>query len=191
MNGVIRMFGIALIGGALVGCATPKPVLELASQGVVLTSKTETELESFVARSNRVYRQRLASIKRLASSDIDANAQTEFENYTAQRAGMQAQAELMKLIHELSDYRSKTREKASKQHADIEKTLGVSGDLAAMPKDKLSAAKRAFAELSEEMTREEWLKFTYSYGKEVDENIERLKESAETAENKAGSAAKK
>src|SRR5882762_4081264 len=99
----------AMFCAVLAGCSTPQEVRDLASQGVALTGTAESELDAFIDRSNRLYAQRYASVNRLALGDIDANAKTDFENYTAQQAGMADEAGMIELIKGLSDYRAKTR----------------------------------------------------------------------------------
>ena len=175
------VFLLALVSA---GCSTPGPVLQLASQGVAITAKTESELDEFVARSNRVYEQRLASVRRLSSGDIEAQAEIEFENETAQRANMKEQFELIKIIRELSTFRMQVRENALKQQAQLEKMLEV-GEPITVPKAKLADLRNAFAVLSEEISQEEWLKFAFDYGKQVNASLEKLKDSASKAEKTA------
>lgn len=172
---------IVLVGG----CATPAPVLDLASQGVAVTGKTEAELDEFVSRSHRIYTQRLQSVKRLAMGNIEANAKTEFENYTAKRAEMTAEANLVTLIRELSDYRVQLRENALKQQAELEKKLAVDSAPAKLPREKILELKNAFAELSAEISREEWLGFLIGFGQLVNESRKESKDSAKNAEDKA------
>lgn len=177
---------VALTCLAIQGCAsTPQPVLDLAGQGVAVTSQAESEVDAFVSQSNRLYSQRYASVKRLALGDIDATAKTDFENYTAQRAGMTAQAGLMKLINDLADYRAKTREDAQKKSADVEKTLGVSSGAASIPKEKMAELRKAFAALSQELSDKEWLKFSIDFGKQVNASVKASKADAVKAEKKS------
>jgi len=174
----------------ITGCSTPTSVLHLARQGVAITGKVESELDNFVARSNHVYEQRLEGVKRLSSSDIQAHADTDFENYTAKRAGMQDQLELVTLIRELSDHRSQVRETALKQQAEMEKALAV-GEQIKVSKEKYAELMKAFSVLSEELSPKEWLKFTIDYGKQVNDSLEKLKESAKDAEKKGNEENKK
>jgi hypothetical protein len=164
--------------------------LQLASQGVAITVKTELELDGYVARSNRAYEQRLASVRRLSSSDIDAQAKVEFENETAKRANMKEQFELVTLIRELSTFRMQVRENALKQQAQQEKMLEV-GEPITVPKAKLADLRKAFAVLSEEISQKEWLKFAFDYGKQVNASLEKLKDSANKAEATAEEEKKK
>jgi len=191
MNTKMLRLGIACLLVTLsAGCSTPRPVLQLAAQGVAITAKTQSELDKFVALSNHVYEQRLASVKRLMSGDIEANAEMEFENETARRAGMQEQFELVKLIRELSDQRAQVREKAIKKQADVESTLQV-GEPVNISKEKLAELRKAFAELSQEISHQEWLKFSYDYAKQVNSTLKKSKDNANQAEKKAEGESKK
>jgi hypothetical protein len=168
MNAIATLLLIPLSGAVLLtGCATPRPVLDLASQGMVIAGKTESELQAFVARSDRIYEQRLASVRGLALGDIEANTKTEFENYTAERAGMGAEVERAKLIRDLADFRAKLRDKALAEQVDLEKRLADSGEVPQVPKEKLAELRNALAQLSEELSTEEWLTFAFRYGKQV------------------------
>jgi len=177
-NTILRISILYLSVIIVTGCSTPTSVLQIAGQGVAITGKTESELDNFVARSNHVYEQRLASVKRLSSSDIQAYAATDFENYTAARAGMQDQLELVTLIRELSDHHSQVGENALKQQAEMEKVLAV-GEPIKVPKEKYAELIKAFSVLSEELSPEEWLKFIVDYGKQVNDSLKKLKESAD------------
>jgi hypothetical protein len=168
----------------IIGCSTPKPVLHLAGQGIAMTEQTESELNHFVERSNYIYGQRLEAIKRIATSNIQAYADMDFENYTVELADMRAQAEMMSLIRDLSDHRLHTRETAMKQQADLEKSLNA-GDPTKVQKEKFSDLMKGFAVLSEELTPREWLDFTVNYGKQVNGSVKKLKEEADGAKNKA------
>jgi len=170
---------------ALAGCSTPQEVRDLASQGVALTGTAESELDAFIDRSNRLYAQRYASVKRLALGDIDANAKTDFENYTGHQAGMADEAGMIELIKGLSDYRAKTREDAEKKNADIEKSQGGPGEAVKAPKDKLAELKKAFAALSEELSKKEWLSFAVDFGKQIGKSVKESKTQADQKEQKA------
>ena len=174
---------IALLGA----CATPKPVLDLASHGVVIAGQMEAEVQAFVASSDRIYEERLASVRRLALADIEAGTLTEFEQYTAQVAGMRAELDRIKLIRDLADTRAKLREKALADQAELEKTLTNGGEAPKVPKEKLAELRTALAQLSEELTTEEWLKFAYGYGQQVRASYKKLKadEAKAAAEDKA------
>ena len=189
-NNLLHTSILCLLLIIITGCSTPASVLQLAGQGVVITGKAESELDNFVARNNQVYEQRLEGVRRLSSSDIQAHAATEFENYTAERAGMQDKIELVTLIRELSDHHSQVRENALKQQAEMEKTLVV-GEPISVPKEKYSELIKAFSVLSEELSPAEWLKFIVDYGQQVNDSLKKLKESAKDAEKKGNEENKK
>ena len=171
-------------------CSTPQPVLHLASHGAAMTSQVGSELDKFVARSNWAYEQRLMGIKRLSTGDIESRAQFAFENYTAERASMRDQTEMVKLIRDLADYRAKIRDESLKQQAQVEKQLEVGTSLT-VPKDKITGLQKAFEQLSEELSTEEWLMFAIAYGREVQANVKKLDAAAKQAENKANNEDKK
>jgi predicted DNA-binding protein (UPF0251 family) len=181
----LRVVLSVLAAAVLAGCATPKPVLDLASQGMVVAGQTESEVQAFVASSDRTYEQRLASVRRLAFDDIEAGTMIEFEEFTANKAGMRAEVDRMQLIRELADTRAKLREKALADRADVEKTLANAGESPKVPKEKLAELRNALAQLSEELTTEEWLKFAYGYGQQVHATYKKLKADAAKAEAEA------
>lgn len=185
MKNMVLRFGIVCFFiNMITGCSTPSSVLHLASQGTAITGKIESELDSFVNQSNLVYEQRLDSLKRLATGNIQAYAQMDFENYTVERANMSEQAEMIALIRDLSDHRARTRDSALKQQAEIEKTLKT-GEPTNIPKEKFSDMMKAFTVLSEELTPKEWLNFSLNYGKQVNDSVKKLKAAAAEAKNKA------
>jgi hypothetical protein len=153
-----------------------------------MTSKTELEVDEFVNRTNRAYARRVELIKRLATQDIEAIAETDFENYTATRAGMSAQSELVKLIRELSEYRAHVRETALKDREQLEKTLGASEPVQ-FQKAKLQELRKTLSELSDELSSREWLNFAIGFGKQVQQSREKSREGTADAEKKANAAA--
>jgi hypothetical protein len=120
-------------------------------------------------------------------SDIEGRAQFEFENYTAQRAGMRDELELVELLRDLADFRARARENALKQRNEVEQSL-VGGPPVAAPRQKIMDLRRAFAQLSEELSTEEWARFAVAYGREVQSNVKKLEAAARQAESKAKSA---
>jgi hypothetical protein len=176
---------LALFGAALLaGCATPRPVLDLASQGMVVAGQAEAELQAFVAVSNRTYERRLALVRGLARDDIDADMKSDFETYTAERAGMRAEIDRAKMIRDLADFRAKLRDKAIADQAELEKKVMNSGDGPQVPKEKLAELRNALAQLSEELSTEEWLKFSLGYGKQVYQGYKEAKAKAAAADAK-------
>lgn len=170
------------------GCATPKPVLELASQGVAITAKSEVELANFVERSERLHALRLAAVNRLAVGDIEASAKVEFEDYTLQRAGMQTGLDSVKLIRELSDLRAQVRENALRLQVKLEKKLADQEDAPKVPKKEIAELRNALVQLSEELSTQDWLMFAFAYAQQVREGQEKSKDLANQAEAKAKSA---
>ena len=152
-----------------------------------MTTQAESELDKFVARSNWAYEQRLAGVRRLSISDIEGRAQFEFENHTAQRAAMRDELEMVALLRDLADFRARIRENALKQQAQVEKNLEVASPVA-VPREKIMDLRKAFGQLSEELTTEEWVKFAVAYGKEVQDSVEKLEAAAKEAEKKAKTA---
>ena len=186
MNAIARLFLISLFGATvLAGCATPKPVLDLASQGVVIAGQTESELRAFVAGSDRVYQQRLAAIRRLAMADIEASTTMQFENFTADKAEMTMELDRTKLIHDLADFRAQLRDKALADQAGLERKLAESGPAPQVPAEKLAELRNALAQLSEELSTEEWLVFAFGYGKQVYASYKAAKAGTAAAEASA------
>jgi hypothetical protein len=100
---------------------------------------------------------------------------------------MRDELEMVALLRDLSDFRARTRENALKQQAQIEKNLEVASPVA-VPRDKIMDLRKAFAQLSEELTTEEWLKFAVAYGKEVQDSVRKLEAAVKETEKKAKSA---
>jgi len=167
----------------MAGCGTPRSVLDLASQGMVIAGKTDSELQAFLTNSSRIHEQRLALIRRLAMDDIEANSITAFENYTAERAGMKAEVDRVKLIRDLADFRATLRDKGLAAQAELEKKLAPE-PAPQLSKERLAELRNALAQLSEELSTEEWLVFTFGYGKQVYTSYKQSKEKAARADAK-------
>ena len=190
MSTNLKVASLAILCSILLAaCATPKPVLDLASQGMVVAGQAEFELQTYVDVSNRAYERRLALVRELARDDINADMKTDFEQFTAEKAGMRQEIDRAKLIRELSDFRAKLRERAIADQADLEKKVAASGDVPQVPKEKLAELRTALGQLSEELSPQEWLKFTFDYGKQVYQGYKEAKEKAAAA-NKAAEEAK-
>ena len=182
-------FAMTTIFVALIvsGCATPKPVLDLASQGAAIAEKSELELEDFVKRTERLHALRLASVRRLSQRDIEAATNIEFENYSLQRAGAKTGLDLVKLIRELSEKKAQIRENTRILQAEREKELANKDDAPKIPKKELADLRNAFAQLAEELTTQEWLMFAFAYAKQVNESQKKSKDNADKAESSAKS----
>lgn len=84
----------------------------------------------------------------------------------------------------ITDFRASLREKALAEQGELEKKLADSKEGPQVPKEKLSELRNALAQLSDELSTEEWLKFTFGYGKQVYASYKQSKAKAAKAEAK-------
>lgn len=161
----------------VVACSTPKSARDLAGQGALVIDQAQTEAQGFVDRATLLYRAREGVVRDLATSDINDASKVEFNEWLATQVGGsdddQRRVDQIKRVLEKSRAVREARDSAlAAKTASIK---AVFGDPVALPGEKLGAAKKAFLNLAQELTAEEWLKFSRDYAKEVNDHLKASK----------------
>jgi hypothetical protein len=153
-------------------CSTPQPARELAAQAAVAVDQAQGEVAAFVNRATRAYAARAAIVGEMSRSDLTDTSNAEFRAWLSQEAGFPGDQARIDLIHRIVDQRRTVREKLQ---ADLDKKAaeiaGSFGEPVAVPDEKLAAAKKAFINLAQELTAEEWLKFSWKYAAQVQADL--------------------
>lgn len=174
-------FGAAL--GALslaTGCSTPQSARDLAAQGVLVMDQAHSEVQGLVDRATLIYRAREGVVRDLARSDISDGARIGFLGAVRVEAGGEGvdnrRSESIKRIVALSrDTREKLQADLAARAAAID---SVFGEPVPVPAEKLGAAKLAMAMLAQELTTDEWLRFSWHYARDVRNVVQNLKADA-------------
>jgi hypothetical protein len=157
------------------GCSTPQPARDLAAQGAVLADKAQAETDAFVSRATQAYRRREAILRELAHGQIRDVSEIELNTWIAGQAGVASDQGRIDLITNLADRSRRTREQREAAFAATAKQLEeAAGPAVKASGTNLAEARKAFLVLSQELTAEEWLKFTHSYVKQVRTDLKAL-----------------
>lgn len=190
MNSVQRCAFLAVSAWSLAGCSTPRPALDLASQGALVVDQAQTEVQGFIDRSELAYKAREGIVRDLARSDIVDTSQADFRGWVSREADNAGKdADRTERIKRIVAQSRAAREKLEADLAAKSKAIGaIHGGAATVPFEKTAAAKKAFANLAQELSAEEWLRFSWKYAKELNENIKTLKAAEPAAAAPAASA---
>jgi hypothetical protein len=149
---------------ALTSCGTPQPAKELASQGAVVADKAQGEMEGFIRRATQAYMRREAIVQELAEGETRDVAARDFRAWIAAESGASDDKARTTKIHEIAEQSRSRREKLVKA-----------------PAKSLGEAKQGFMNLAQELTSEEWLKFSWGYVKQVQTDLKTLKDQTDKA----------
>lgn len=173
---------------ALFGCATPRPVLDLASRGVGATAMAEIELQRYLVASRDQLSARLVIVRQLSAAQIDEGYLDAFNKFAKDKAGDKSGEEVALLIRTLGQERRRLREAAWAEIAKLDEINGQAlGDPISPGPDAFTAAKQAFTTLAQELTPEEWLALTAVYAREIQATFKKLQEEIKAS----GASAKK
>lgn len=170
--------GFAVLGAlAFAGCSTPKPARDLAAQGALVTDQAQTEAQGFLHRATLLYRAREGVVRDLADSDVRDASKVEFNTWLSNEVGLPGEdarraERITRVLEKSREVRQARADALAANSASIAATFG---EPVKVPPDKLAAAKKAFLNLAQELTAEEWLKFSQAYAKEVNDNLKAMK----------------
>ena len=169
----------------LVGCSTPEPILGLAGQGAASVSLADRSLREYVTLTQAQLLARLDLIRVEDEQDARDRAQLQLENALERRAGLPARDQAAELIRDLGNQSRTIRESEAQEFESIaQKTTKDFSTLGQEPREKLSAAKKSFELLSQELSPTEWLALSAAYAREIRAGIKDLK--ATQAKDQAG-----
>lgn len=173
----------------LYGCATPRPVLDLATRGAAATTMAEIEIQRYLAAAQDHLNARIVIVRQLSEAELAENYSDNFSKFLKERTGDTSGEDVGDLIRTLGLKRRQLREQMAGDLAkldDLEKKM--LGEAVRPPTEAFSTTKKAFTTLAEELSPQEWLALTAYYAKEVQGTLKKIKEDAKAAEKNAADA---
>lgn len=170
--------GIAL----LAGCATPKPILDLAGQGSATVGLAEISLRDYLALTHAQLAARMDLMRLDAQQKARNESRREFDLFLAREAGARSGDDTAKMIRALGEERRRLREKGAQELEALEKKFSLDvSTLPQVPSEKLAAAKKGFGVLAEELSPEEWVELAVGYAREIKAGVDKLRASTKAA----------
>jgi hypothetical protein len=169
---------ILLIGlvAALAGCATPKPILDLAGQGTATVALAEIELRDYLAATNAQLGARMDLMRSASQQEVRDASRREFDQFLDREAGLAKDDGVAKKIQDLGNERRRLREKALEAiKAKETQFQGEVAGLPTVPTEKLAAAKKSFGVLAQELTPKEWVHLVAAHAREIKAGIDKLR----------------
>lgn len=170
----------------LYGCATPRPVIDLATRGAAATTMAEIEIQRYLAAAQDHLHARIVIVRQLSEAELAENYSDNFSKFLKERTGDTSGEDVGDLIRTLGLKRRQLREQMAGDLAKLDdlekKTLD---EAARSPTEAFSATKKAFTTLAEELSPQEWLALTAHYAKEIQGTLKKIKEDAKAAEKNA------
>ena len=179
-SSVARFWCMTCLTGLVAGCATPQPIRDVAQKGAATVGLAEISLQNYVASTNAQLSAR-ADLVRLDSRRIARDrSKREYEMFIVDGNASTAEAKRAEnLIRQYGDERRKIGEALATELAKVDaaNTLDASV-LAEVPTDNLSAAKKGFGVLAQELSPAEWVSLAAGYANEIVKGIDQLKNPA-------------
>lgn len=170
------------------GCATPRPVLDLASRGVGAATLAEAELQRYVAASQDQLSARLVIVRQLSIAELEENYNDAFSKFLKEKAGDRSGTEVRDLIRTLGEERRRLREQTLVDIAKLdERSQQALGDPVRPPAEAFAATRRAFTTLAQELSPQEWLALTAVYARAISETVKQIREEEKKTQPKADS----
>lgn len=171
----------------LYGCATPRPVLDLASRGVGAVTLAEVELQRYLAAVQDHLSARLVIVRQLSAAELEESYSDAFSKFLKEKTGDRSGEDVGDLIRTLGQERRRLREQMMADAAKLEELHKKAlGDAARPPTEAFSATRKAFTSLAEELSPQEWLALTAHYAREIHDTVKKIKEDAKKDPQKAG-----
>lgn len=164
------------------GCATPRPILDLAGQGAATVGLAEISLRDYVAITHSQLAARMDLVRIDAQQQMRDSVRHDFDMAIDRRAGVAAKDDATDLIRSLGDESRQIREREAQELEKIAQssTLDVAS-LPQVPTEKLAAAKKGFGVLAQELSPKEWVALAAGYAKEIQAGVKQLKSSLKNA----------
>jgi hypothetical protein len=160
----------------LTGCATPRPVLDLAGQGAATVGLAEVSLREYLALTKAQLEARMDLLRFDAQQEARDRARREFDAFLERRSGPAATDDATDLIRILGDEHRRIREKEALEIATIARTTVLdAAAVAPVPTEKLTEAKKSFGVLAQELTAQEWVALAAGYAREIRAGVEALR----------------
>lgn len=166
----------------LAGCATPKPILDLAGQGSATVGLAETSLRDYLAVTHAQLAARMELMHLDAQQEARDASRREFDLFLAREAGAQSREDVARTIRSLGEERRRLREKAGEELKGLERKFSL--DVSTLPqvqREKFAAAKKSFGVLAQELTPAEWVALAVGYAREIKNGVDKLREAQKPA----------
>jgi hypothetical protein len=177
---LLAFFPIA-VAALSMGCATPKPVLDLAGKGAATVGLAEISLRDYLQLANAQAAARMALVRYDAVEESDLRTRDAFDRFLSKEAGLAGpDTQTIEFIKKMAAERRRAREAGEAELAEIEKTLSADTlQRGKVPAERLAVAKDAFVVLAQELSAKEWLALAASYAREVRDDVKALRGSLE------------
>lgn len=172
----------ACFTGLVAGCATPQPVRDVAQKGAVTVGLAEISLQNYVASTNAQLSARADLVRQDSRRIARDRSKREYEMFIVDENAETAQAKRAEsLMHQLGDERRKIREALDTELEKVDEANALDAStLATVPTDQLSAAKKGFSVLAQELTPAEWISLVSGYANEIVKGIDQFKNPPKT-----------
>jgi len=166
---------IIVLASLCAGCATPKPVRDLAGQGAATVGLTEAALRDYLALTGAQLGARIDLVRQDEQRLVSDQSRAQFDRLLDESAGVSRDDQTVKLIRSLGDERRTMREQESLELQKLEQTTTFDvTTLPEVPTEKLAAAKKSFAMLAQELSATEWIDLAAGYAGEISSDIKKL-----------------
>ncbi|QSI75349.1 hypothetical protein [Niveibacterium microcysteis] len=167
------MLGLSLL--AVIGCSTPKPVLDLAGQGSASVGLAEASLRDYITLSNVQLTARMELMRSQVRQEARNDGKREIDLYLAEQAGLKPNDEAAVRIRQLGDDHRRLREGTATALQDINKRFTFDdASLPQVPTEKLAAAKKGFSVLAQELSPKEWVELSVGYAREIKTGVDKI-----------------
>lgn len=164
---------------SLLGCATPQPVLDLASRGAGAVSLAETELQRYLAGAQDQLATRALIVRQLSIAEIEEKYRDSLDRPNQEQAD---------IIRKLGEERRRKREAKDAEIAKVEDRHKKALVPVILRADEFTNVKKAFSTLAEELSPQEWLNLALEYVRQVRDSVKQIREDAKASEKLSGSA---
>jgi hypothetical protein len=174
----------------ITGCTTPKPILDLASHGAATVGLAEGSLRDYLAATNAQLTARMELLRQSQEQVELEQLRREFSEFLDASAGLPTASESTKLVRTLAAESQRLRE--TQQH-ELETLIADTTldptTLPHAPAEKLDAAKKGFAILSQELSASEWVALAANYAKAISSGLDQAHQSDQSGAPDPSSAA--
>jgi len=173
---------VLTLAGLTAGCSTPRPILDVARKGAATVGLAEISLRNYVDSTNAQLSARAELVRQDSRRLAQERATRQYELFIIDdNASTQEAAKAQSLIQKYGDAHRKARQDLAAELANIDKSNALdTSELATVPTDNLSAAKKGFGVLAQELSATDWVRLTSGYAKEIVNGLKQLKDKKES-----------
>lgn len=184
---LMRSACILCVSVLLYGCATPRPVLDLATRGVGAATSAEAELQRYLAAAQDQLSARVVIVRQLSGRELEESYKDTFANFLRERTGDKSGEDIASLMRTLGQERRRLREQLMADAVKLDDVHKKAlGDAVGPPAEAFAATRKAFMLLAQELSPQEWLALTAYYAREIHDTVKKIKEEAKADAKKAG-----